>query len=374
MLLQLDAEQVALYGTVRIGFPSVDDDSTLRIRAGIEALVDLRDQMARFSITLIEAKLFGTIQFTGGAAFFVRWGLGREFAFTIGGFHPAFRPYIPAGLIEPPRVGVHWNPIAGVRLDLTQYFAITSTSMQFGASAHAEVGCSWGKVTGDLAFDVLVMTSPALHLEADLHARVTVSVFGADLLSAGLDGSLVGPGPWAFSGSVTWRVWIFSISKSFHFDWGDRTSIPSVPQSAGQILGAEMQSAGNWTSLRTRVLPVKLRTGANAPLAPRDEVEVRQSRLPFGTRIETMESSRLTDAGVWTLTTTSVGSVTKLDDLIDVFPEQRFLDRTVKGTSLPRWACPAARGSDAPTGTSRALRSRSTAPGPTTSSSTATPP
>jgi hypothetical protein len=180
-------------------------------------------------------------------------------------------------------------------------------------------------VTGDLAFNVLVMTSPSLRLEADLHVRVTVSVFGADLLSAGLDGALAGPGPWSFSGSVTWRVWIFSISKSFHFDWGDRTSIGAAPQSAGQILGAEMSEPANWTSLRVRALPVKLRTGANTALAPRDEVEVRQSRLPFGTLIETMEGSRLTDAGVWTLTTTSVGSITKLADITEVFPEQRFL-------------------------------------------------
>ncbi|GAA3349595.1 hypothetical protein GCM10020358_72330 [Amorphoplanes nipponensis] len=324
LLLQLNAQKVALYGTVRIGFPTLTRDSTLRIRAAVEAVADLRNRTARFSITLIEAKLFGTIQVSGGAAFFLRWGPGRVFAFTIGGFHPAFRPYIPAGLIEPARVTVHWNPISAVQIDLTQYFAISSTSMQFGAAAHAVVGCSWGRVTGDLAFNVLVMTSPSLHLEADLHVRVTVSVFGADLLSAGLDGSLSGPGPWSFSGTVSWRVWIFGISKSFHFEWGERGSIGATPQSAGQILGAEMAEPANWTPLRLRALPVKLRTGASA-LAPRDEVEVRQSKLPFGTRIETMEGNPLTDAGIWTLTTTSTGSITRLNDLTDVFPEQRFL-------------------------------------------------
>jgi hypothetical protein len=330
LVVQLDGSKVALYGTVRVGFPTVDSDSTLRIRAGLEALFDPRDKLARFSITILEAKLFQSIQFTGGAAFLVRWGSGREFAFTIGGFHPAFRPYIPAGLIEPPRVGVHWNPVSGVRLDLTQYFAITSTSMQFGAAAHAEVGYSWGKVTGDLAYDVLVVTSPALHLEADLHARVTVSVFGADLLSAGLDGSLVGPGPWVFSGNVTWKVWIFGISKSFQLEWGDRVSSSATPQSAGQILGDELTSAANWTSFRTRSVPVKLRSGVTAPLAPRDELEVRQSRLPFDTRVETMEGNPLFDPGVWTLTCTSASGIAKLADVTEVFPERRFLAQPSK--------------------------------------------
>jgi hypothetical protein len=330
LLLQLDAEKIALYGTLRIGFPTVDADSILRIRAGLEALVDLRNEFARFSITLIEAKLFQSIQVTGGAAFFVRWGSGREFAFTIGGFHPAYRPYIPSGLVEPPRVGVHWNPFDGVRLDLSQYFAVTTTSMQFGADAHAEIGCSWGKVSGELAFDVLVMTSPSLLLEADLHARVTVSVFGADLLSAGLDGSLTGPGPWVLSGQANWKVWVFGISKSFHFEWGDRVSIPAAPQSAGDILGAEMQLAANWTSFRTRALPVKLRSGVSAPLAPRDEIEVRQSRLPFGTAIETMEGNPLTDAGVWTLTCSSGSGVVKLFDVTETFPERCFLAKPSK--------------------------------------------
>lgn len=325
LLLQLDGSRVALYGTVRIGFPSIDADSTLRIRASVEALFDARNQLARFSITILEANLFQSIQFTGGAAFFVRWGSGRAFAFTVGGFHPAFRPYIPAGLIEPPRLGVHWNPVSGVRLDLMQYYAITSTSMQYGAAAHAEVGCSWGKVTGDLAFDLLVMTSPALHLEADLHARVTVSVFGADLLSAGLDGSLVGPGPWVFSGTVTWKVWIFHISKSFQLDWGDRTSITGTPQSAGQLLSTEIQAAGNWTSFRTRALPVKVRSGVTAPIAPRDELEVRQSSLPFATPLEVFEGNPLSDPGVWTLTCTGASGLAKLSDVSDVFPERRFV-------------------------------------------------
>ncbi|HEY0985698.1 MAG TPA: DUF6603 domain-containing protein, partial [Kofleriaceae bacterium] len=325
LLLQLDGSAVALYGTVRIGFPSVDSDATLRIRAGLEALFDIRNGLARFSMVILEAKLFQSIQFTGGAAFFVRWGGGREFAFTIGGFHPAFRPYIPTGLLEPPRLGVHWNPLSGVRLDLSQYFAITTTSMQFGAEAHAEVGCSWGKVTGDLAFDLLVMTSPSLHLEADLHARFTVTVFGSDLMTAGLDGSLVGPGPWVFSGTLNWKVWIFHITKHFQFEWGDRIEVTATPQSAAQILGDELQSAASWTSFRTRALPVKLRSGVGAPIAPRDELEVRQSRLPFNTALETMEGNPLSDAGVWTLSCTSASGITKLADLTDVFPERRFL-------------------------------------------------
>src|SRR6185369_8990579 len=111
---------------------------------------------------------------------------------------------------------------------------------------------------------------------------------------------------------------------------GDRVSIPPTPQSAGQILAAEMQQTANWTSFRTRALPVKLRSGVSAPLAPRDEIEVRQSRLPFDTRVETMEGNPLTDAGVWTLTCTSTSGIVKLFDVTEPFPERRFLARPSK--------------------------------------------
>jgi hypothetical protein len=324
LLLQLDEHKIALYGSVRIGFPRLDHDSILRIRATLEALVDPGQLVARFSITILEATLFSSIHLTGGAAFFTRWGPGRTTVFTAGGFHPAYRPFIPAGLMEPPRIGLHWNPVGAIRLDVTQYFAITSTSMQFGAAAHAEVGCDWGKVTGDLAYDFLVMTSPVMYMEADLHARVTVSVFGADVLSAGLDGTLTGPGPWVFSGEVGWSLWMFDVTKSFHFEWGDPAPVTAAPQSAGEILAGELRSAGNWTSSRSGSLPVRLRSGLRGPLAPGDEIEVRQSRLPFGTPVETYEGTALTDPGVWEFGATSASGIVTLGPVGDVFPERRF--------------------------------------------------
>ena len=79
-----------------------------------------------------------------GAA--VPWGEHDEFAFTLGGFHPSFRPFIPAGLREPARLGATWHPNEFVDLNLQSYFAITSTSLQYGGqrtsrSARAGAAC-----------------------------------------------------------------------------------------------------------------------------------------------------------------------------------------------------------------------------------------
>ena len=164
LLLEIGNDQLALYGTAQLGFPTVDADQVVRIRAGFEALYDVERKFVRVSLTLTEATLFRRVHLTGGAALLIRWGDDDEFAFTLGGFHPAFRPYIPEGMREPPRLGAHWKPKSLLDLDMQAYFAFTSTSLQFGASAYLEAGASWGGVRGDIAFNMIVMSEPEVVL------------------------------------------------------------------------------------------------------------------------------------------------------------------------------------------------------------------
>ncbi len=106
LLAELDKLQFALYGTAQLGFPrSLTQDHILRVRAGAGSLYDYRNKFLRVSLTLTEALLFDRVRLTGGAAMLFRWGEHDEFAVTLGGFHPSFRPFIPAGLREPARLG-----------------------------------------------------------------------------------------------------------------------------------------------------------------------------------------------------------------------------------------------------------------------------
>ena len=143
LLGELEKLQFGLYGTVQLGFPKIDDAHILRVRAAAEALYDHRAGFLRASFTLIEALLFDRVHLTGGAAMLIRWGGRNEFAVTLGGFHPSFRPFIPEGLREPPRLGAYWKPHHLVELSIKAYFALTSTSLQFGFAAHVEAGASW---------------------------------------------------------------------------------------------------------------------------------------------------------------------------------------------------------------------------------------
>ncbi len=333
LLAELESLQFGLYGTARLGFPSLDRPHILRVRAATEALYDHRGGYARFSITLIEALLFEQVHLTGGCALLIKWSDPGALVFSLGGFHPAYRPYIPPMLREPPRLGIQWKPHDLLDLSVQVYFALTDTSLQFGFDGHLQAGASWGGIRADAEFNFLVMTEPVCHFEADIYLRVTAYLFGADLLSASFKGAISGNKPWSIEGSVYWEVCGVSISKDLGpYEWGEHPPTTStVQQSAQQVFAEALADSASWTLRRAPVMAVRLRAGLDDVLDPRDQLDVRQRRLPFGVRIETNDANPLADAGVWTLQSAG-GNARKLADLTDVFPMRRYLAKPPKET------------------------------------------
>jgi hypothetical protein len=333
LLGELESLQFALYGVAQLGLPKLDEPHILRIRATIEALYDHRAKLVRVTLTLIEALLFEQVHLTGGAALLVRWGGRREFAFTLGGFHPSFRPFIPEGLREPPRLGAFWKPHRLVELSVQAYFALTTTSVQFGYTAHVQAGASWGGIRANAEFNFLVLTEPNFRFEIDLSFRVTAFLFGADLISASLSGSMTGPCPWVFEATISWEVCGVSVSKDLGpYEWGGRRpQRASQRQQARQLLGDALADSSNWTTSRAPTIPVRLRGSSEELLDPRDQIEIRQTRLPLGIALEVHDANELADPGTWSLRSTSPG-VRKLADLTDAFPTRRYLKRPPKET------------------------------------------
>lgn len=335
LLGELGNLQFGLYGTAQLGFPKIDDAHILRVRASAEALYDHQAKLARFSLTLTEALLFECVHLTGGAALLISWGERSDLVMTLGGFHPHFRPFIPEGLREPPRLGAFWKPHRLLELNIQAYFALTWTSLQFGFHAHVEAGASWGGFRADADFNFLVMTEPDVRFELDLSLRVTVFLFGLDLISASLSGAISGPGPWRMEGSVYWEVCGVSISKDFGpYEWGDAPpQLATQQQAARRLLGDAFGDTGNWTVRRNPRLAVRLRPGIDDALDPRDQIDIRQTRLPLGIGLEVHDANGLSDPGEWMLRPATDGLV-KISTLTDVFPTRRYLRKPPKETAF----------------------------------------
>jgi hypothetical protein len=196
-----------------------------------------------------------------------------------------------------------------------------------------QAGASWGGIRADAEFNFLVMTEPECHFESDLSLRVTAYLFGADLISASFKGAISGHRPWSLEGSVYWEVCGVSISKDLGpYEWGEHPPREStVQQAAQQVFAEALADSASWTLRRAPVIAVRLRSGLDDVLDPRDQLDVRQRRLPFGVHIETNDANPLSDAGVWTLQPAG-GNSRKLADLTDVFPTRRYLTRPPKET------------------------------------------
>ena len=135
------------------------------------------------------------LDLTGGAAFRLSWGAQPYAVLSLGGFHPAYHPEplsFPATLT---RIAmVHGTPSDELYLRFEGYFAITSNTLQFGASVEVMIQSDHFIVHGSVGFDALIQRSP-FHFRFDIRASVTVAYRGRTLAGLTLTGSLSGPGP-----------------------------------------------------------------------------------------------------------------------------------------------------------------------------------
>src|SRR5947207_6413241 len=89
---------------------------------------------------------------------------------------------------------VHGKQSDEVYLRFEGYSAITSNTLQFGASVEAAINSGGWAIHGSLEFDALIQRVP-YHFAFDIRASVSVSYHGRNLASLTLTGSLTGPGP-----------------------------------------------------------------------------------------------------------------------------------------------------------------------------------
>ena len=138
-----------------------DGRAYLSIRVDIVGVVDLRAETAAFDAVLIDSHLMGMLDLTGGAAFRLSWGAQPYAVLSLGGFNPAYHPEplsFPATLT---RIAmVHGKPSDELYLRFEGYFAITSNTLQFGASVEALIHSGGFIVHGTVGFDALIQFDP----------------------------------------------------------------------------------------------------------------------------------------------------------------------------------------------------------------------
>ncbi|MBM6406015.1 hypothetical protein JQN72_17365 [Phycicoccus sp. CSK15P-2] len=278
--------RLAVVGRVRMGLPSLRTPLG-RFNLDVVGLVDLDAGTLAVDAQLFNSRI-GAVLIDGQAAVRARWRRDPDFALSIGGFHPRFRP--PPGFPALRRVTLNLTRGDNPRVRLTGYLAMTPNSVQFGARVEAYASWRNFSVEGHLAFDTLFRFTP-FRFVVDISAGAAVKRSGKNLLSVTLKLRVSGPKPWSVSGSAKFRVVVkITIPVNYTSGGGQFPSIQRVDLRA--LLATELARPESWSGQ----LPpadgsaVTLRDAGTEPdvvlVHPQGRLEVRQTLLPLNTRID----------------------------------------------------------------------------------------
>lgn len=239
--------RVVLLGSARcvVANPS-GDGPYLQIRLDILGELDLQKHTVMFDAALVDSTLLEVLELTGGAAFRLSYGADPYVLLTVGGFHPGFSPsplVFPASLT---RISMtRGTPKDTLCFRFEGYFAITTNTMQFGASVEVIVNLGAFDIRGALAFDTLIERSP-FHFTCVLQASVHVRWKGRSIGGLDLAGNLSGPGPVVFRARVSFDILFCTISFDHTFRLGSPiAAVLAAVESVLAMLEAELVRPDN---------------------------------------------------------------------------------------------------------------------------------
>ncbi|MEM9921139.1 MAG: DUF6603 domain-containing protein [Bacteroidota bacterium] len=219
--------RLAILGVIQIALPT-EEKALILIKVSFVGIINFDEKYLSFDASLFGSRIL-TFTLEGDMALRLHWGEEKAFLMSVGGFHPAFEP--PARLNVGNMKRLTLNILSGnPRLTLTTYFALTSNTVQFGASIDFFFKVSKFKVVGYFGFDVLFQFSP-FRFMAGIRAGVEVMVGSTTLFAISLSFDLAGPTPWSAKGTASFKVLFFKVKVRFSKTWGERKdiSMPAIP-------------------------------------------------------------------------------------------------------------------------------------------------
>ncbi|MDZ5443115.1 DUF6603 domain-containing protein [Micromonospora sp. 4G57] len=324
-----DPVRILLLGKLVIDFKEAG-----KFRLDSAGVVDFARREISVDAALIDSKLFGR-PVSGEMALRARWGEGRTFAVSIGGFHPRYPA--PPGFPPVKRFAIALQK-SGKGLGLTAYLAVTSNTAQFGAELKLHFEGGGFVIDGRAWLDVMFQFKP-FWFTAEIGATVSLKYKDKELLAINLIVGVSGPGPWRAWGEARIKFLFWEVSAKF--SWTDgKTAAEDEPTyvDAGEALRAALSTPDAWEvrPALTAGEPVTLRdlAGWTGPvlLQPGALLAVRENVLPLDTDLSRMGTSRISGPNRFTLTTVDVGAgdeklAGRLGDVVeDDFAPGQFRD------------------------------------------------
>jgi hypothetical protein len=241
-----------------------------------------------FDAALVDSHIVG-ITFHGSMAFRLYWaGETKGFLFSVGGFHPQYKPEADFNVSNMNRLGMKLN-YSILKLSLESYFAITSNTVQFGAKITLQIGWSKFGIYGYLYFNALFQFKPFMFM-FDVGAGLAVKLGKLTLFSISVNFALSGPAPWNAKGKASFKF-IITYNIEFNVTWGkkqdasNRIYIDIMP-----LYIKSLNDNSNWkiksTDLTDNLVNFTQNESLKLVLQPSDTLSFIQNAVPLNQKME----------------------------------------------------------------------------------------
>ena len=263
-------------------------------------VLDFQRHTLEIDATIRRGVVMGLFKISGDGGVRSSWGDTPYLMATLGGFHPKFHPE-PAVFPKLNRILITVDkshlPDA-VELSASGYMAVTSNTIQFGATFTASIKSGNWKIEGSIGGDALIRQPFAFDVE--IRGGVHVKYRGHNLIGVSFKGGLAGPDPLVLRGEVCISLLLFDACWRDSFQLGGDDISGPVIASLVPVLADEMTRASNLTVSADDDKLVLLRRDEEPPprpvLSPLGVVTWSQNRMPLGLEIDTFEDGKLAKA------------------------------------------------------------------------------
>ena len=245
LILELPAPvRLIILGRVRAALPD-PEFAIVEINLDVIGVVDFDRSELSVDATLFDSRI-GQFTLSGDMAARVNWGSRPEFAMSVGGFHPAYKP--PPGFPALRRLALALSTGDNPRLRMEMYLALTANTVQAGARLELYVGIGGFSLEGSLGFDALIQFAP-FRLLAEIRAHLALKRGSRTLMGLDIEVNLTGPGPWVLWGRAKFKIFFFTISLPFRAKFGRDEDVPAIePQEVWPVLRDSLAADASWSA------------------------------------------------------------------------------------------------------------------------------
>lgn len=326
--------KLGIVGLVKVLVKSGDKD-IVKMNALFGILLDYEKKLLSVDIGLYDSKIAG-VEVTGDIALRYSWGAVKYFAFSAGGFHPAFTEAENYGLAHMRRIQLIIKNKPKTKIMGAFYLAVTSNTFQAGARIDIYKKLGPLSVEAYVGLDTLFNFNPFRFIvSVQLGAEIKFKRW--TLMGIHIAVEIQGPKPWYIYGSATVEIGPFNKTVRLNITIGDPA--PSYLETVDlmPLLMAEIEKPSTYRALDNgpgeEQSVVLLAQGQDSELVlfdPSDTLTVRQPVLPFNLSINKYGESPTAGEDLFRISEVLVNGVAAgLDEVVrDYFAPNQYRQAT----------------------------------------------